>query len=68
MDLGTIKKQLENQEYQSAKECIEDFNIIFENCYTYNKPGEVGTFQFHLNDISEMCIFKNVFTVIKVVE
>ena len=41
MDLGTIKKQLENQEYYSAKECIEDFNRIFENCYTYNKPGEV---------------------------
>jgi len=40
MDLGTIKKQLENQEYYSAKECIEDFNRIFENCYTYNKPGE----------------------------
>lgn len=43
MDLGTIKKQLENQEYLSAKECIEDFNRIFENCYTYNKPGEVFT-------------------------
>eukprot|EP00112_Aurelia_sp_Birch-Aquarium-sp1_P016040 Seg36.4 transcript_id=Seg36.4/GoldUCD/mRNA.D3Y31 product="Bromodomain testis-specific protein" protein_id=Seg36.4/GoldUCD/D3Y31 len=40
MDLGSIKRKLENQEYFSAKECIEDFNRIFENCYTYNKPGE----------------------------
>lgn len=46
MDLSTIKKQLENQEYFSAKECIEDFNRIFENCYTYNKPGEVCDYDF----------------------
>ena len=45
MDLGTIKKRLENQEYSNAKECIEDFNRIFQNCYTYNKPGEVSFFQ-----------------------
>lgn len=40
MDLGTIKKRLENFYYYSAKECIEDFNTMFTNCYIYNKPGE----------------------------
>jgi hypothetical protein len=40
MDLGTIKKRLENNYYWSAKECIQDFNTMFTNCYVYNKPGE----------------------------
>lgn len=40
MDLGTIKKRLENNYYWCADECIQDFNALFSNCYTYNKPGE----------------------------
>lgn len=40
MDLGTIKKRLDNNYYRSAKECIQDFNTMFTNCYVYNKPGE----------------------------
>ncbi|XP_074655384.1 bromodomain-containing protein 2-like isoform X2 [Tubulanus polymorphus] len=40
MDLGTIKKRLETNYYYSAKECLEEFNMMFTNCYIYNKPGE----------------------------
>lgn len=40
MDLGTIKKRLENNYYWCADECIQDFNAMFSNCYTYNKAGE----------------------------
>ncbi|XP_013384313.1 bromodomain-containing protein 3 isoform X2 [Lingula anatina] len=40
MDLGTIRKRLETNYYYSAKECIQDFNTMFTNCYVYNKPGE----------------------------
>lgn len=40
MDLGTIKKRLENNFYWTSKECIQDFNTMFTNCYVYNKPGE----------------------------
>uniref|UniRef100_A0A1Q3F3S0 Putative bromodomain-containing protein 3 n=1 Tax=Culex tarsalis TaxID=7177 RepID=A0A1Q3F3S0_CULTA len=40
MDLGTIKKRLENNYYWTSKEAIQDFNIMFSNCYVYNKPGE----------------------------
>lgn len=40
MDLGTVKKRLENNYYWSGKECIQDFNTMFTNCYVYNKPGE----------------------------
>ena len=41
MDLGTVKKRLENNYYWCAQECIDDINLMFNNCYTYNKPGEV---------------------------
>ncbi|KAG7488247.1 hypothetical protein MATL_G00032380 [Megalops atlanticus] len=40
MDLGTIKKRLENNYYWKAMECIEDFNTMFTNCYVYNRPGD----------------------------
>ncbi|XP_016657125.1 bromodomain-containing protein 3 isoform X5 [Acyrthosiphon pisum] len=40
MDLGTVKKRLENNYYWCADECIQDINAMFSNCYTYNKPGE----------------------------
>ncbi|XP_045923238.1 bromodomain-containing protein 3-like isoform X2 [Micropterus dolomieu] len=40
MDLGTIKKRLENNYYWSASECMQDFNAMFTNCYIYNKPTD----------------------------
>ncbi|XP_043556019.1 bromodomain-containing protein 3-like [Chiloscyllium plagiosum] len=40
MDLGTIKKRLENKYYCKAMECIEDINTMFTNCYVYNRPGD----------------------------
>ena len=43
MDMGTIKKRLESNYYYSAQECIQDFQRMFTNCYTYNKPGEVSS-------------------------
>ncbi|XP_051994884.1 bromodomain-containing protein 4 isoform X2 [Xyrauchen texanus] len=40
MDMGSIKKRLENSYYSNAQECIQDFNTMFTNCYIYNKPGD----------------------------
>ncbi|KAM4595691.1 bromodomain-containing protein 4-like isoform 1-T2 [Fundulus diaphanus] len=40
MDMGTIRKRLENNYYWNAQECIQDFNTMFTNCYIYNKPGD----------------------------
>lgn len=49
MDLGTIKRKLENMEYNNAKECIDDFNLMVDNCYKYNKPGDVSfTYRFRI--------------------
>jgi len=41
MDMGTIKKRLELFHYLNAQECIDDFQLMFTNCYKYNKPGDV---------------------------
>jgi len=41
MDMGQIKRKLENLEYSCSQECIDDFRLVFNNCITYNKPGEV---------------------------
>ncbi|XP_061554298.1 bromodomain-containing protein 2-like isoform X1 [Phycodurus eques] len=40
MDLGSIKRRLENNYYWSASECLQDFNTMFTNCYIYNKPTD----------------------------
>ena len=48
MDLGTIKKRLETNYYQNAKEAMQDFNTMFTNCYVYNKPGDVSFFLYYI--------------------
>ena len=40
MDLSLIKKKMETMQYKSAKEIIADFDLMFNNCYTYNRPTE----------------------------
>lgn len=40
--MGTIKKKLEQNVYHSAKECVQDFRLMFGNCYLYNKPTDVS--------------------------
>lgn len=39
--MGQIKRKLENHEYSCSQDCIDDFRLMFNNCITYNKPGEV---------------------------
>ena len=46
MDMGTVKKRLENNYYWCAQECVDDIKLMFNNCYLYNKPGEVRFFSF----------------------
>ncbi|GAU95456.1 hypothetical protein RvY_07070-2 [Ramazzottius varieornatus] len=41
MDMGTIKKRLENFWYTSGQQCVEDFRLMFNNCYRYNPPGHI---------------------------
>ena len=39
MDLGTVKRKLENAEYRAPSECAADIKLIGENCMTYNQDG-----------------------------
>lgn len=41
MDLGTVKKRIETTYYSNARECMDDIELVFANCYAYNAPEEV---------------------------
>ena len=41
MDLGTVKKKLENGVYRSLKEVEGDINLTFDNAMLYNPEGSV---------------------------
>ncbi|KAI0048423.1 Bromodomain-containing protein, partial [Auriscalpium vulgare] len=39
MDLGTMRKKLENGDYVNAQRFHDDFQLMIRNCYTYNAAG-----------------------------
>ena len=39
MDLGSVKKNLKNNKYKSVEECLNDVQLIWDNCKTYNSEG-----------------------------
>ena len=39
MDLGTVKKKLYDYAYPTFKEFLDDINLIWKNCRTYNQQG-----------------------------
>lgn len=41
MDIGTIKKKVMNYSYPSMQDFYYDFNLIWDNCRTYNMQGSV---------------------------
>lgn len=38
MDLGTIKKQLKNNEIKTKEEFVEKVRLVFDNAVLYNRP------------------------------
>ena len=63
MDLGTVKKKLENGEYKLFQDFMSDINLIWKNCKTYNKAGsEIVKMALHCEKKMKMLIdkqFKN---------
>ena len=41
MDLGSIRKKLEEEIYVNVEEFLDDFQLIWDNCKTYNIKGTV---------------------------
>lgn len=39
MDLGTVKKNLQENEYETFSNLLADINLIWTNCRTFNLPG-----------------------------
>ncbi|KAJ8299919.1 hypothetical protein KUTeg_021438 [Tegillarca granosa] len=55
MDLGTIRKKMDNREYKTATEFGEDVRLIFTNCYRYNpSDSDVVAMARKLQDVFEM--------------
>ncbi|XP_062973793.1 bromodomain testis-specific protein [Elgaria multicarinata webbii] len=55
MDLGMIKKKMENYEYKETQEFAADVRLMFMNCYRYNSPDhEVVAMARKLQDVFEM--------------
>lgn len=40
MDLSTIKKKLDRREYESAEDFEADCRLMFNNCFTFNRPTD----------------------------
>ncbi|XP_038600794.1 bromodomain testis-specific protein isoform X3 [Tachyglossus aculeatus] len=55
MDLGTIQKKMNNQDYKDAHEFAADVRLMFMNCYKYNPPDhEIVGMARMLQDVFEM--------------
>ena len=39
MDLGTVKKNLRNNKYKLLEECLNEIQLIWDNCKKYNSEG-----------------------------
>ena len=47
MDLGTIGKKLKAQEYNNKQQFVDDLNLIYNNCFTYN-TAEDSIYRQHI--------------------
>lgn len=55
MDLGTVKRKMDEREYKTAAEFEADVRLIFSNCYKYNPPDhDVVKMGRKLQDVFEM--------------
>lgn len=55
MDLSTIQKKLENNEYEELKDLRSDLELIFDNCILYNgRKGTLGKLAADLKRYSQI--------------
>jgi bromodomain-containing factor 1 len=40
MDLETVERKLDTNQYERARDFEEDIRLIFKNCFLFNNPGE----------------------------
>ncbi|NWI11196.1 BRDT protein, partial [Crypturellus soui] len=55
IDLGTIKKKMDNSEYKDTQEFATDVRLMFMSCYKHNSPDhEIVAMARKLQDVFEM--------------
>ena len=55
IDLGTIRKKMDNREYNNGLVFANDVRLVFSNCYKYNPPdNQVVQLAHKLQDIFEV--------------
>jgi transcriptional activator SPT7 len=59
MDIGTMMKKLKGLQYKSKKEFVDDLNLIWSNCLTYNTDPNhpLRKKALHLQKHSEQMLF-----------
>ncbi|XP_060663644.1 tyrosine-protein kinase BAZ1B-like [Drosophila nasuta] len=40
MDVGTVRKKLDNYEYRTALDFADDIRLIFSNCFKYKQQSQ----------------------------
>ena len=45
MDLGTIKKKIENDDYACVEDIATDIRLVWSNCMLYNRDGSEVRYQ-----------------------
>lgn len=46
MDLGTIKKRIENDDYNAVEDIATDVRLVWSNCMLYNRDGSEVSLTF----------------------
>jgi hypothetical protein len=41
IDLGTIKRNINNNKYKTVEHVLEDIQLVWDNCKLYNQEGSV---------------------------
>ncbi len=39
MDFGSIKNKMNNFKYHNYRKILDDIQLVFQNCYTYNEEN-----------------------------
>ncbi len=47
MDLSTVKKKFFGLKYGNVEECLDDIQMCWDNCKTYNAEGSVITYNLN---------------------
>ena len=60
MDLGTVKKNLEAGVYKDVEQCLDDIQLVWDNCKLYNvEESKIYKFAKKLEDFTQRLAVDN---------